>query len=431
MKVKSIKIQDIKAIDTMEVHMEWASIIVTGANNQGKTTLLRSLYNRITGGEKATVRNGKSKWEAVRELTDGSTFERGLSSDWKEKLSYTSPSGEKFKSNIIKGIGKEIFWDTLFDIDWFLRESPNKQGEILKQLLWINTTELDNEQEKVYEERKEIWQQLKQYDWIVGKEKEIEIVDIGSEVEKEQKYKQELFDFEKKCTEYQRVLEEIDRNWILISDLESKLELAKLEKVKLEEKAKTYNSIEEPQKVETNLAELLEHNKKAEAIIENNKKYQIKIDLKKAYESKTQRIEEIKKEKIDMISASKMPEWFTISDWLLEYQWFPLSHSTLSSSALYIASLKLSALTMWELKTQFFDASYLDKESLNKTIQRANENWIQLMMAWPDREWKHQWITYELISDTDNSSNVQSNAPSSAPSSAQSDINKDSLEDLF
>jgi hypothetical protein len=116
-------------------------------------------------------------------------------------------------------------------------------------------------------------------------------------------------------------------------------------------------------------------------------------------------VADLHQQKLNQIAAAsdKLPTWFTISDWDLLYNWLPLERSQQSSSALYVAWLKLAEKMLWEVKALHFDASFLDKNSLNDIWKWAQSQDLQLMIERPDYDW---WeITYKFLKPKDEDNN--------------------------
>ena len=62
MKIKSIEVVNFKAIQHQEINLNGYSAIVTGANNKGKSSLLRGLIDRFHGEKpNVIVKNGEEK----------------------------------------------------------------------------------------------------------------------------------------------------------------------------------------------------------------------------------------------------------------------------------------------------------------------------------------------------------------------------------
>jgi hypothetical protein len=119
---------------------------------------------------------------------------------------------------------------------------------------------------------------------------------------------------------------------------------------------------------------------------------------KKANEKATKKDEEVKAiqdEKTKMISEAKLPKEFSFSGDSILYNGLPFSNNQLSSSAKYIAALKLGVLSLGKVRSIHFDASFLDNISLNEILIWANENDLQLLIERPDLDGGD--IKYEII----------------------------------
>lgn len=96
-----------------------------------------------------------------------------------------------------------------------------------------------------------------------------------------------------------------------------------------------------------------------------------------------------------MISGANIPKDFEIVDSEIHYKGLPLNNNQISSSSKYIAALKLGSLSLGELKTMHFDASFLDKNSLKEVQSWAEKNDYQLLIERPDYDGGE--IKYEII----------------------------------
>jgi hypothetical protein len=96
-----------------------------------------------------------------------------------------------------------------------------------------------------------------------------------------------------------------------------------------------------------------------------------------------------------LIKSSPLPKWFEFTNDGLLFNWYPLDKSSLSSSQIYIAGLMLASMNMWEVQMLTFDASYLDKNSLQEIEDWAKSHDLQLLIERPDFDW---WdIRYEIV----------------------------------
>lgn len=49
MKIKKVKVRDLKAVKEQDIDFNGSSIIVTGGNNKGKSSVLNGLIERLRG----------------------------------------------------------------------------------------------------------------------------------------------------------------------------------------------------------------------------------------------------------------------------------------------------------------------------------------------------------------------------------------------
>jgi len=394
MKVKKIIIQNLKALSSYEADFNWCSAIVTGGNNKWKSTLLKSLVERIQW-IKWTVKKWEEKWFCEYELTDWSKFIWELKSDWKEKLSFITKEWLEVKTWIIKTIGKEYFWEW-FDVDEFLNSTPQKQKRKLEKLLWIDMFELDMKYKNAYDIRTEkntIYKTEKaKIEWV--KAEKVDMVDIS-------KLQDKILEIEKKNQNISYVEKWLAEKEELLNDINKQID--ELEKRKKEvgndiEKWKSYikdNKQIDTQKIKEELERWLEQNKEAEKYERIQEQKKIVEQTKKEAELADEEVKEIEQKKKELLTSVAMPEWFDF-DWdKLLYNWYELDKSILSSSSIYIASLKLATMWLWEIKSICFDASYLDKNSLEEIQNRAEKEWLQLLIERPDYDW---WeVEYKLL----------------------------------
>lgn len=103
----------------------------------------------------------------------------------------------------------------------------------------------------------------------------------------------------------------------------------------------------------------------------------------------------IEQERLSMIQSAPFPVGIAITPDGLTVDGLPLDRNQLSSSRITIAALQIASINLGEVKTLFFDASYLDRNSLAQVNEWANENDYQLLIERPDFDGGE--IKYELI----------------------------------
>lgn len=131
-------------------------------------------------------------------------------------------------------------------------------------------------------------------------------------------------------------------------------------------------------------------------------KYQEYIDLKNSVESAkeiakqaNELVQSIENERQRMIESAKMPKGISITPAGIEVDGFPLDKNQISTSKLYTSALRIASMRLGEVKTLYFDASFLDRNSLTEIEKWASENDLQLLIERPDFDGGD--IQYHLI----------------------------------
>lgn len=405
-KIKKITVQNLKAVSKLSVDFNGCSAIITGRNNSGKSSFLKSFPDRLRGlRPELVLKNDEKEGFSELVLTTGERF-----------IWTFTPKGEKLtfitERNIKAPLTKDIagyYFPKVFDVDRFLNSSPKDQKAILQGLTGIDFTDFNKKYQDAYDNRTFF---NKQYAVEKAKAEFIDPTVPDQEIPTEEIIK-EISGIEAHNMRFAQVstglsvkkltkennLAEINRLEELIKDLKFKnngleADIISGEKWMAEEKNKLKDKTVK-EELELKLKEARELNKKIQEKIkaqEQDKKIdKAREDAEKA-EAEVKRIEA---EKLDVIRNASMPEGFGLSEDGITYNGFEFSKQQLSSSGIYIAALKLAALNLGEVKTLHFDASFLDKNSLEDIEKWAESNDLQLLIERPDFEGGE--ITYELI----------------------------------
>lgn len=142
---------------------------------------------------------------------------------------------------------------------------------------------------------------------------------------------------------------------------------------------------------------------KNKRITENNTLIQAIADLDKLRQeahAKDIAVKDILAEKDKLIREARMPEGFGFTEEGIQYNGFDLDRASQSSSALYIAALKLASLNVGNVRFLYFDASMLDNKSLEEVRAWAEENDLQLGIELVTRDGNEE-IRYELMEDVE------------------------------
>jgi len=428
MKVNRIEVQNFKAIGNEVVDFNGCSAIVTGGNNKGKTTLLKGLINRFRSEKPELIlKEGEKKGYSVLELTDGSRFE------WKftgksESFCLITKEGVKQTTGVLKSVGLRYF-GTNFDIDKFLNSSSSVQSKILQKLIGIDFTDIDARYKIAYDNRTYA---NKRFTQIAGDKQEAPQKIVFKDVEKlkEQIYTIELKNdnsvknYRIKNNQARTEIENFNSKQNIIenannvlkakfselkrfknSDFEKFINFEEAERfilnLEIPKEIKIFTEIPFPERIKTNDLQNEITEIQTQQINYNVKLNNYNLWIEQGQEARTEKekyekeVKKILEEKQAIIKKAKLPENFKFTGTGINYNGFPLSSNQVSSSQKYIAGLKLGAMVLGELKTLHFDASFLDKNSLQEVQDWAIANDYQLLIERPDFDGGE--IKYEII----------------------------------
>lgn len=402
-KVKRISVSNLKAVSDLTADFNGCTAILIGGNNKGKTSFLRSLPERLRGVKGVVLKHGETNGKAEWELTSGEKFLWEFS-EGKEKLTYISD--KNIPQAVTKAISSHYFPD-IFDVDRFLNDTPKNQNKTLQGLSGIDFTEIDKLYKDAYDQRTYRNKQVSE-----AKAKLV-FYDPKAPLE-ENPYAEletELNGIEAHNLRYEgvegRLLDKKNRQSSIgfeIASLQDRIAALQQEGGELQldiDKGNAWVN-DESNKPKTNALELQSQIAAAKSynnqVAENLKAKQLQDDYDESMKLAAQADEEVKSieaTKADTIKMADLPEGFGFSEDGITYDGFPYKREVLSSSKIYIGALKLASKQLGEVKTIYFDASYLDKNSLQEIEKWAESEGLQLLMERPDYEGGD--IQYELV----------------------------------
>lgn len=400
MKVKSISIKNIKAIDEKVVEFNGCTAIITWWNNKWKSTLLRSLPDRIRGLKPdQIVKIWETDWRVEWKLTDWSTIVRTVTEEWKEKFSYILENGLEIKDSVISFLQSKYFGEW-FDIDKFLLATPKTQKDMVQKLIGKWFDEIDAEYKEAFSFRAEKNSILKNEK---AKVTESDFAEGPVELKDIKTIQALITDWNERNQDYNLLDQKsvwlqasIDRNKKEIERLQNEIALLEGQKNGVDEKLKSTEKVDVV-KLEAELNEAIQFNQKASEHNNSLKQFDVIKQAEAEAKEADEKLQEIEARRQELRKEANLPEWFTFEDEGILYNGLPLNKEQLSSSSVYIASLKLASMKLWALQTLVFDASFLDRKSLEEVEKRAEANWYQLLIERPDFDgWE---IEYQLIQD--------------------------------
>ena len=399
-KVKRITVSNLKAVSELTADFNGCTAIITGGNNKGKTSFLRSLPDRLKQVKPERIlKEGEVEGFAEWELTSGEKLIWEFNSTTKQGEKLILVTKEDIKTPITREIAS-MFFPKGFDIDKFLSSSSRQQKEQLLQIIGVDLSEIEEKYKEAYENRtfvKKTYENL-----LVQKIEEdpeapkeaIDTTEIVSEISSvdvhNERYQMVIKGIEEKKQSVEDYKEQIKELQSRINTLQDNIKLTEVDIKNGEEWiSKDKNKPKDEVYVKSLKAKL-------EDAEEKNKKFEnnaaaLKINLqieesRKEVEKAENLVKDILKEKEDIIKASKLPQGFEITDDGITYTGLPFTKEQLSSSRIYIGALKLAAMAVGRVRTLHFDASFLDKNSLQEIETWANQNDLQLLIERPDFE---------------------------------------------
>jgi hypothetical protein len=429
-KIKTIHITNFKVISDLEMNFNGCSCIVTGANNSGKTSFLKGMVDRIRFiRPEVMVKQGEKEGRGELILDTGEKFLWEFDNDSRDKLTYITTEGRK---SVTKELGA-LFFPNLFDIDKFLQSSPKDQAKQLQKIIGLDFTDIDDRYKKAYDTRTERNREAEIYRVKLEKMMKVEYVkavdttSLKSQKEAAQNLFTQLYQENKlvnegkrkgweheksvvdknvrghndEQTELTKTIDKlIDAHSILVATGYSGNEVdqfingikgkQKPKKVADELYPKEPEYIEEmPSRVELDRIE-----KQLLSAAEINaaaQKYKEYMDYKNETESAKsvaaeaeELVQSIEAERLGMIQSAKMPEGISITPDGITVDNLPLDKNQISTSKLYCAALKIASINLGEVRTLYFDASFLDRKTLSEIQTWANTNDCQLLIERPD-----------------------------------------------
>lgn len=446
-KIVRIAIQNFKSISDLEMDFKGSTAIITGKNNSGKTSFLRGVVDRIRFiRPDVMVKQGEKEGRGELLLDTGEKFVWNFDIEGTDKLTYITDQGRK---SVTKDLGAQFF-PSVFDVDKFLLSSPKEQVKILQKLVGLDFTDVDKRYQLAYDVRTERNREAEIYHVKLEKMMKVdrvEAVDLTKLKEKKEaereklnqlyldnksfnQQKKQLWEQEKskidaECAKhnqeqvknrqiYQDIygavavfekhdfsIDSVDDKSLgkFLEDLQRRVkpdmtasDLYPKEPTYIEERPDST----ELEKIDAQLLAASETNAQAQKWMDyQDYKAETEAARSKADEADAL-VKSIEDERQRMINSAKFPDGITIThDGVILVDGFPLDKNQISTSKLYCSALRIASMNLGEVKTLYFDASFLDKISLGEIQEWAHQNDLQLLIERPD--WEGKEISYELI----------------------------------
>lgn len=233
MKVINLTVQNLKNVSRIHIQLDPNLNVVAGDNGAGKSTLIESIFMAILG-KKAM---GKEPWRLINKNQDKASIALTLQDEERiidierkitEKgvyLDVSSSDGKKLGQEDLDALLSEFTIDPLS----FSRLKPKEQIETVKKLAKIDTTELESEHQKLYDERTYINRIVKEQETLLSKygdvrpKEKVVISDIAKELEDANENNRKIEDMTNSIEKWKSFLQTKTQE---IKELEEKLKKA-------------------------------------------------------------------------------------------------------------------------------------------------------------------------------------------------------------
>lgn len=446
-KIKQIKITNFKSIEEFEADFKGCTAIVIGANNSGKTSFLRGIPDRLRFiRPDVMVKQGEKEGKGEMILTTGERFVWEFDIQGRDKLTYYTNDG--LKQSVTTEIGKKFF-PKVFDIDKFLQSSPKEQVKQLQAIVGLDFTDIDERYAKAYNYRTERNREAELYHAKLTKMLKVDPVNFVDLTDLQAKKERERNRLNALYTENKGKNEAARSAWITekeqIMNECSKHNEEQRRRMKVADQCnealqiltkngysggdvkpfvdRLYDSVD-PDKVPSEFypdeptyiqempdssvldqidAQIL----RASEINAAAQKYKEYIDHKNATEKAKdiakqadEAVRAIEEERRRMVESVNMPKGISFGPDGILVDNLPLDKNQLSTSKLYCAALRIASMNLGEVKTLYFDASFLDRNTLGEIQAWADENDLQLLIERPDFDAGD--MRYEIIETSNN-----------------------------
>ena len=413
MKIKNLKVINVKNVKSLEVSFDWNLTTIAGNNGAGKSTIIDCMRLAILG--KSYIGKGRASeaiithWEdkAEIELRLGNNdktikINRVIKSNWSVELSVKSSDvdDDKIQQKELDNLLSAFTIDPLA----FNRMIKKEQFEVMKSITWLDFTELDNKRQEIFENRTITNREIKNISgsisemWDITHIDKIDIAEISQNLTDAIIENQKIVNIENsiqiqennianKKAKLDELMKQIDLLGSEISDDEEELRLSNW-------KLSVMTKID--------ISELQE---KLNQSNENNTKYDIYqkyisskwelLNKQQEANKMTTEIEVIDQEKAEKMSQAKLPidnMIFSEQDGIIINN-IPLDQY--STAQQMIIACKIATSINSDLKVIYIkDGSLLDNQSLQDLENFANDNDYQIFC---ERVWEDNFAEIKMV----------------------------------
>ncbi len=266
-KIVRLEVEAFKRLRAVQITPEGNVVRISGRNGAGKSSVLDAIEAALGGKRSAPrrpVREGEKGAKIVAEL-DGLTVTRTFTAKGGGTLTVAAADGARYPSP--QAMLDELVGALSFDPLAFSRMEPRRQRELLRELVGLDTSEIDRERARLFDERTEVNREVRRLEGVVSAhpyhegvpEEPVDVAELTEELHAAESAQRELDRAESEvriAADHLTAAEEhADRLREEIQELEAKLEglRARLAKGESEELPKRRARVEAARAVVTEL----------------------------------------------------------------------------------------------------------------------------------------------------------------------------------
>ena len=377
MRVQKVEIKNFKSISSVSTELNGNNVFLVAPNGQGKTTFIDACFGNMP---KQPLKSGEKKGSVSVDLGEYIVEHKFTAINQKPKLTIFDKSGRPQKTPA--KLFKELFGITDFDIDAFLSQTPKKQVEIIKQMIGIDWSDVDERFKELYQERTFKTRQAKEIDGEVA-DRPFAIMGEPISVDDIQKQLIQAIDDNAKIERIKAGL--VERQQRL--DELAKEHKEVIDAVKAGQKWLEGKTIVDVSELQETIASAAEHNA-SHAANEQVGKLRAKAgEMWDQVETIQTEMDEIEATKKSELENSVMPiKGLEFDDDQLFLDGLPFNSDQINTARRITAGLELQFQMMNDVKIARLDGSLLDKKSMKAVEEWAEERNIQLFVELVDRD---------------------------------------------
>lgn len=386
MKIINLKSENIKKIKAIDITPQDNTIVITGKNGAGKTSVLDSILYAL-GGKNALkntpepIRKGEKKGKIVIDLgeyivtrTFLNTGTTSLTIQNKDGAKYTSPQ------NMLDNLVGSISFDPLE----FAEMNEKDQKEVLLELVGVDLTDIDNLIQETFDERRFANRELKNAVTILNNCAEPRN-DVPAEKINIDELRDQYSQLDRMTSNIESIQQDIERSNNIIKEAEETIALHNSKIKEFNEKILSIEKLTSKMESLEDMKKTADEAKSINAIIDSNNQWKEAKNEKDKKESIVKDLEnklkELRSKRGNLLSSAKMPiSGLGISDDGVIYNDIPFSQ--ISSAEQLKVSLSIAMAMNPKLRViRIMDGSLIDTDNMKVINEMADTNdyqvWIE------------------------------------------------------